>query len=741
MQLPPYLLPLGASDDMAMYDDLYTQSWQDAIQQCEKTLERHDYIRALQVKSLQDFHNELGRLLVEHPNQPSITAILLIYPSLDHYAAFAQSFVNMMSNPVDTSMMWGLLFLVFKLALASTGSVNPLSQITKWLEKIGHELRHSNDCRDKITDLEKVKRDTVEVNKEIVFLRLNIIMTFRNKGHGHNISLDDSTWAGLKATYNDAYQNISEAIKRIEKVAEMADWHVRTGEISMLQRLLSLKDSLQDDVALPCDNLPVAENGRFFGRQDILQRLDSHLKPANTNSRLSSIALYGLGGIGKTQIALAYAYQRLDDLDTILWISSETSYSIQQSFSHIALGALKLPKATPQAHHENKILVLDWLQKTTSRWLVIFDNVDKHDDLEECWPVSKHGAILVTTRDVLVATLPIDCGLEVTEFDNNEGAKFLLHLTDSRRRTNGELGAAHQVAKELGGLPLAINQMAALVNARNYSIDEFHAIYRKYKQHLHSQKKNGWRYLGYQHGLDTVWELSFTNLGDHARACLGVLSLLSADSIPSEIFTKNTASDKLPKALSFCENALSLGDAVEELTHHALVRKNIAQSSFRIHRLVQAEYRARTDDPQEDFEAAIKLLLEKIPSQRSSKFNNEEWMLYERYIPQVLALAKNYNDSQANPKPLEPTMDFVRLLTYSSNAIHDNDTMHVVPRMIETADCAYHKCTEVEQDRLIWALLLYLKCMHHFCTSEFATSRLASNAIHSTSRPCGLRYL
>lgn len=176
--------------------------------------------------------------------------------------------------------------------------------------------------------------------------------------------------------------------------------------------------------------------------------------------------------------------------------------------------------------------------------------------------------------------------------------------------------------------------------------------------------------------------------------------------------------------MSFCTDELCLGDAIEELTRHSLVRRNIQQRSFRIHRLVQAGYRAKLENPQQEFEAAIKLLLEKIPSQRSSRFDNDEWILYEKYIPQVLSLVKNYNDSQTKPKPLKPNEDFVRLLTNSSYAIHDNDTVNVIPELLDTADSAFRKCIEVNQDRLLLALLQYLKCIHHFCTSEFTKSEL-----------------
>lgn len=131
--------------------------------------------------------------------------------------------------------------------------------------------------------------------------------------------------------------------------------------------------------------------------------------------------------------------------------------------------------------------------------MLIFDNIDTHDALDECWPTSKYGAVLVTTRDVLAATLPIDKGLEVKEFSIEEGTEFLLHMARSRKPVEAaaELQAARAVSEQLGGLPLAINQMAAVINARNHSIKEFQAIYTKHEQRLHKQRKSGWKYLGY----------------------------------------------------------------------------------------------------------------------------------------------------------------------------------------------------------------------------------------------------
>lgn len=92
------------------------QSWQAALKECERKLEKKDYRLAMKVKSLEDFDNELKTLVTVYSDDESARAIKLIIPTLYHYETFAQKFVDMMANPVETSLMWGLLFLVFKVA-------------------------------------------------------------------------------------------------------------------------------------------------------------------------------------------------------------------------------------------------------------------------------------------------------------------------------------------------------------------------------------------------------------------------------------------------------------------------------------------------------------------------------------------------------------------------------------------------------------------------------------------------
>lgn len=124
--------------------------------------------------------------------------------------------------------------------------------------------------------------------------------------------------------------------------------------------------SLSDDKAkLPCVILPNIMISRFFGRTDVIQRIETHFSEVKTDQSLQSLAIYGLGGIGKSTVALTYAEKKLSmgELDALFWVTSEKPVAIKQSFTDIAL-RLKLPDARQGDHDENRALVLNWLQHT-----------------------------------------------------------------------------------------------------------------------------------------------------------------------------------------------------------------------------------------------------------------------------------------------------------------------------------------------------------------------------------------
>jgi hypothetical protein len=124
--------------------------------------------------------------------------------------------------------------------------------------------------------------------------------------------------------------------------------------------------SLSDEQAkLPCVILPSIRTSRFFDRIDVVENMETYFNEAGPEQLFQSLTLHGLGGVGKSTVALRFAENKLrrGELDALFWVHSEKLVSIRQSFTDIAL-RLKLPDARQGDHDENVALVLNWLQYT-----------------------------------------------------------------------------------------------------------------------------------------------------------------------------------------------------------------------------------------------------------------------------------------------------------------------------------------------------------------------------------------
>jgi KaiC/GvpD/RAD55 family RecA-like ATPase len=110
--------------------------------------------------------------------------------------------------------------------------------------------------------------------------------------------------------------------------------------------------------------LPFKQNKKFYGRKDELDRILTFLRPKDDQS-LRTYTIYGRRGVGKTEIALEFAYTNPAGFDALFWIQCETSVAIRQSFTDVAV-SLNLPGADRDGHHEENLLaVQDWLKKTS----------------------------------------------------------------------------------------------------------------------------------------------------------------------------------------------------------------------------------------------------------------------------------------------------------------------------------------------------------------------------------------
>lgn len=339
-------------------------------------------------------------------------------------------------------------------------------------------------------------------------------------------------------------------------------------------------------------SVPYERYPYFTGRDEFLNNLAQQFSERKANRYNHRIALYGLGGVGKTQIALEYAYRHEEDYAYVFWISAVDQVQLLSGFGHIANSmrcALFLTKPEDIAK-----AVLRWLRITKS-WLLIIDNLDDITLIDGYLPENHaSGHTLITTRNTNSDGIPAT-GLEVKEMDYDDCVGFLLtriRLVDPIDEMRAE---ARRIVDVLGCLPLAIEQAAAYIRTSK-SLPEYLTTFEKHRHAL-----LGWQLPGshaYDYTVATTWRMSLERLKftfPDSVELLQYLAFMNPDEILVE-FLKDGI-EALPINLqNLIENTYLWTQGVEALESFSLVRVfGKGGTRLRIHRLVQAVIQDQLD--------------------------------------------------------------------------------------------------------------------------------------------------
>ncbi|KAJ0334291.1 hypothetical protein COL5a_000339 [Colletotrichum fioriniae] len=266
--------------------------------------------------------------------------------------------------------------------------------------------------------------------------------------------------------------------------------------------------------------VPVSSNPHFTGREKIIAEMETFFSEDDRYAtQQKRLVLTGLGGVGKTQIATAFAYDAYNAgrYATVLWVFAVDEQEVIKSFTQLAktLGLFpKLSKSLEDRGQQNMppmaLALLQWLsreeEQRSSRWLLVFDNVDDLDNLDvsRFFPRVPWGHILITSRRKEARRL--DRQVEVGMMDETEAVTLLKNC--SGRRGDDEEEAARHVAYKLGYLPLALDQAGAYITGQSIDFAEYMDLYRVSHDQLlrHKPPRAVW---SYEQTVFTTWEISF----------------------------------------------------------------------------------------------------------------------------------------------------------------------------------------------------------------------------------------
>ncbi|MCL4262588.1 MAG: tetratricopeptide repeat protein [Anaerolineae bacterium] len=421
------------------------------------------------------------------------------------------------------------------------------------------------------------------------------------------------------------------------KSRELVQWAQRHGTLpALLEQVKTHRPHLAEQIGHLAVNLPQPptpprlhhipyhRNPLFTGREEWLAALHAQLGQRGTVAVTQAVA--GLGGMGKTQLALEYCYRHVAEYDLIYWLRADEAATLAGEMAELAYRLGAAPRhVTDQT--ALRAAALDWLHGTARRWLLVFDNVDLLEpaDLQPYLPRLGNGGSLITSRNPRWEGLARTVRLK--ELPPEEAVAFLRQAKPDAP----EAEAAH-LAHLLGYLPLALEHARAFVAATGCTLAE-------YAHYLETARRELWAGVDAPVAYDrrtitTTWEVAFARARQvqGAAALLNLCCFLDPEAIPLALLRRAAETP------GFLEKPgpLALEAALRELGRYSLVQRE--GEGVRLHRLVQMVARDQMppETAQNTVAAAVELLAAAWPYDQQDM---NTWPASADLLPHLLAAA------------------------------------------------------------------------------------------------------
>ncbi|KAL4737947.1 hypothetical protein BDV11DRAFT_216328 [Aspergillus similis] len=355
---------------------------------------------------------------------------------------------------------------------------------------------------------------------------------------------------------------------------------------------------------IPLDLTAVPAIEGFIGREEELSSLWKHLQPASSQTRKVAI-LHGLGGIGKTQLAIHFARQHKNEFTAIFWLSGKDRSALVSSLSSCLSRIHGQPVDVKAANEEEAMQranqVLQWLaQAGNTRWLLIFDNIDQYSSLEghgDCgydiytfFPSADHGSMIITSR--LQGLTELGKSFPVQKLLHEDATQLLLQSSGFSAEDIVRMGAEEDIANLaslLDGLSLAVVIAGAFMRQTGTTIKEYLELYQTSWFELQSQSAP---HRHYQQGnMVQTWMITYKEIQKRDPTAANLLLLLASfdnRDVWFELIQSGLDSSNPPPWFEMAVSSkLVFKTKVKALVEFSLVETKQEEGSYTLHSVVQ----------------------------------------------------------------------------------------------------------------------------------------------------------
>ncbi|PQP85055.1 hypothetical protein C0Q44_11340 [Paenibacillus sp. PCH8] len=383
-------------------------------------------------------------------------------------------------------------------------------------------------------------------------------------------------------------------------------------------------------------NVPHRQHPFFVGRKYEIEEIRKTFDQQPKNKKL--ISIYGMGGIGKSQLAVEYSYLFEDMYQAVWWVRSDETVTMIADIEEFCL-RLELPIRDGEDQSIAKEELFIWMEKNEN-WLLIFDNVENSEDLDNFIPLRYRGDILITSRNPNWVS-----GMKLNLLKSEDSIEFLTKSTGIN-----DIRGARELSEELADLPLALEQASAYIRESGLTLSEYLERFKTYRNQIASKGSP----LNYSSTIVTTWEVSIQKVSEEfpvASNFMKFCSFLFPELISKKIITSSIAMPEFLK--NKIVSQLYFDDLLSKLRSYSLIQTE--QNGFTIHRLTQLVIIEKMDTQEKNEWISI------VATFLLNLYNNSEYLEIQisEMVPHILQLS-SYSENNEHI-----TEDFINLLNVS----------------------------------------------------------------------------